>query len=116
MVPVINKAGRSVPLPASALNKFGYDLEFDANGRHGEYTIDFAAIAEHLFQLHSAAVARGTGIALVIIDPPYLPKLFATPRGPFLAKNLNFMKTPAWIRHDEHYHVDFSVNCKPLRP
>ena len=20
----------------------------------------------------------------------------------------------AWIRHDEHYHVDFSVPCKPL--
>jgi len=27
---------------------------------------------------------------------------------------LNFMKGEAWVRHDEHYHVDFAVPCKPL--
>lgn len=113
-VPVRDRAGRSVPLPTGVTNRFGYDIEFDKNGRFDEYTIDFVALAEHLYQLHVAAKARGVGIALVILDPPYLPKLFATPRGPYLKQNLNFMKGAAWVRHDEHYHVDFGVRCKPI--
>lgn len=24
------------------------------------------------------------------------------------------MQRDAWLRHDEHYHVDFAVSCKPL--
>jgi penicillin-insensitive murein DD-endopeptidase len=113
-VPVRDKVGRSVPLPTAVTERFGYDIEFDATGRHGDYTIDFEALAEHLVQLHVAARANGAGIALVILDPPYLPKLFATRRGPYLQQHLPFMKTAAWVRHDEHYHVDFSVPCKPL--
>ena len=54
------------------------------------------------------------GIALVIFDTAYLPRLRATPRGPYLQQNLKFMKGKPWVRHDEHYHVDFAVNCKPL--
>jgi penicillin-insensitive murein endopeptidase len=113
-VPVRDRSGRSVTLPTSVTNRFGYDVEFDKNGRFEDYTIDFEAMAEHLYQLHVAATARGVGIALVILDPPYLPKLFATPRGSFLQQNLKFMKGAAWVRHDEHYHVDFVVRCKPL--
>lgn len=93
-------------------NRFGYDIEFDANAKYGEYAIDFPAIAEHLYQLHRAARARGADIALVIFDAPFLPMLFATPRGPYLQQNLPFMKGKPWVRHDEHYHVDFAVPCK----
>jgi len=25
------------------------------------------------------------------------------------------MKAKPWVRHDEHYHVDFAVPCKTLR-
>lgn len=112
-VPVVDVGGRSVPLPTSVANKFGYNLDFDANGKFAGYAIDFEAMAEHLFQLHAVAKKQGAGIALVIFDPPYLPKLFATKRGKFLQANLPFMKGKAWIRHDEHYHVDFLVTCKP---
>lgn len=28
---------------------------------------------------------------------------------------LRFSTRPAWVRHDEHYHVDFAVPCQPLR-
>lgn len=112
-VPVRDSSGRSVPLPTSVTNRFGYDIEFDKDGRFAGYTIDFEALAEHLYQLHMAAKARGVGIALVILDPRYLPKLFATARGPFLQQNVSFMKGAAWVRHDEHYHVDFAVPCKP---
>jgi penicillin-insensitive murein endopeptidase len=113
-VPVRDRSGRSVPLPTSVTTRFGYDIEFDTTGRFEDYTIDFEAIGEHLYQLHVAATARGVGIALVILDPPYLPNLFATTRGSFLQQNLKFMKGAAWVRHDEHYHVDFAVRCRPL--
>lgn len=114
-VPVRNAEGASVPLPTRATTRFGYDLEFDAEAKSGEHRIDFPALAEHLYQLDVAAKARGIGIALVIFDTAYLPKLFATPRGAYLQKNLRFMKGQPWVRHDEHYHVDFAVPCKPLR-
>jgi penicillin-insensitive murein DD-endopeptidase len=113
-VPVRNAQGKSVPLPTGLGNRLGYDIEFNADAQHGEYSIDFPALAEHLYQLHAAAKARGVGIALVIFDAPFLPRLFATPRGAYLKENLNFMKGKPWVRHDEHYHVDFSIPCKPL--
>lgn len=113
-VPVRDVANRSVPLPTNITNQFGYAIEFDRAGRFGEYVIDFAALAEHLYQLNRAARDHGAAIKLVILDPPYVPKLFATPRGPFLKANIPFMKRPAWVRHDEHYHVDFAIPCKPL--
>lgn len=113
-MPVRDRDGRSVALPTGIGNRYGYDLEFDANARMGDYAIDFDAIAEHLYQLQVAATARAAGIAQVIIDPRYFPKLFATSRGRWLEQNLRFMKRNAWVRHDEHYHVDFAVRCKPL--
>lgn len=113
MVPVLDSKGRSVPLPTSPLNKFGYGLEFDALGRLDDLRIDFEGIAEHIYQLDRAARIGGSGLALVIIDPGYLPRVFATPRGPEL-KSLPFMAKPAWVRHDDHYHVDFAALCKPL--
>jgi penicillin-insensitive murein endopeptidase len=114
-VPIVDATGRSVPLPTDVSKKFGYGIDFDANAKYKNFTIDFETIAEHLYQLDIAAKARGAGIALVIFDPPYLPKLFATKRGEYLKSNINFMKGNAWIRHDQHYHVDFSVPCKPLQ-
>jgi penicillin-insensitive murein endopeptidase len=112
-VPVRDRSGRSVELPTSVANRFGYDIEFDESGSFKEFTIDFAAMAEHLYQLSVAAKNRGIGIALVIVDPPLLPKLFDTPRGSYLRQHVPFMKGRAWVRHDEHYHVDFAVPCKP---
>ena len=112
-VPVRNREGKSVPLPTRITNRFGYDIEFDANGKYHEYSIDFPAAAEHLYQLHLAAKARGADIALVIFETPFLPRLFATPRGAYLQQNLSFMQGTPWVRHDEHYHVDFAVPCKP---
>lgn len=113
-VPVRGADGRPARLPISLSNRLGYDIEFDAQGRLGEQAIDFDAIAEHLYALHRAAAAHGIGIAKVIIDPPFLPRLFATRRGAYLKQNLSFMKRSAWVRHDEHYHVDFALPCKAL--
>jgi penicillin-insensitive murein endopeptidase len=113
MVPVLDQNRQSVPLPTSLLNRFGYDIEFDVAGRFEDLNIDFDAIAEHLYQLDRAARSKGKGLELVIFDPPYLPRLFETSRGSYLKQNLKFMQTKAWVRHDEHYHVDFAIKCKP---
>lgn len=112
-VPVRNGQGVSVPMPTHVTTRFGYDVEFDARAMFGEFSIDFPALAEHLYQLDVVARPKGVGIALVIFDTAYLPRLFATPRGAYLQKNLRFMKRAPWVRHDEHYHVDFAVPCKP---
>lgn len=115
MVPVRDASGESVPLPTQPWNKYGYGIEFDRKGRFGEYRIDFEAMALHLEALHRAARRRGIGIERVIFDPAYLPSLFATSRGDYLQANIPFMMRPAWVRHDEHYHVDFSLACRPFR-
>ncbi len=114
MVPVVNTAGTSIPLPATADNKFGYGIEFDAAGRSGKMTIDFEAMAEHLYELALAAQKQGIGIGRVILDPALMPLLFDTRRGPYLKKTLPFMKERPWVRHDEHYHIDFRIPCRPL--
>jgi penicillin-insensitive murein endopeptidase len=111
-VPVTNAAGESVLLPTGITTRFGYDIEFDGNAKYQQYSIDFEAMAEHLYQLHQSAKARGADFALVIFDSQYLPKLFATRRGPYLQQHLPFMKGKPWVRHDEHYHIDFAVTCQ----
>ncbi|MDB5789979.1 MAG: replication initiation protein [Massilia sp.] len=115
MVPVLDDRGRSVPLPVTPLNKFGYDLEFSARGVAGGLRIDYEAMAEHLYELAEAARRREVGMALVIFDTSLMPALMKTARGDYL-RGLPFMKARPWIRHDEHYHVDFAVPCGPLPP
>jgi penicillin-insensitive murein DD-endopeptidase len=112
MVPVVDENGRSVRLPSNPINKFGYGIEFDNDGRFENLSIDFEAMAEHLYQLNRAAKQAGAGLNLVIFDVQYLQKLFNTKRGAYLKSSLHFMAKAPWIRHDEHYHVDFEVPCK----
>jgi penicillin-insensitive murein endopeptidase len=76
--------------------------------------IDFEAMAEHLYQLSHTARNRGLGIEKVIFDPRLAVFLFKTKRASELQASLPFMKKKPWVRHDEHYHVDFSLPCRPL--
>lgn len=120
MVPVRDRHGHSVPLPGSAGNRYGYDLEFDARGRWrpgtpDELRIDFEALGAHLHALERSGREHGAPIARVILAPEYLPALFATRHGPALRRSLRFVRGQVWWRHDEHYHVDFAIPCEPLR-
>lgn len=112
MVPVVDNKQNSVPLPTGVTNKFGYDIEFDSRARYQDLTIDFEAIAEHLYALHQSSAAVGVSISRVIFDRSYLPKLYATHRGQSVKEKIPFMTGKPWIRHDEHYHVDFAMPCK----
>ncbi len=115
MVPVLDRSGASVPLRGDVGNKFGYGIEFDQTGKFRELSIDYEAMAEHLYQLSLSADAHKLGITRVIFDPTLTPRLLATKRGAYLGQHLHFMKERPWIRHDEHYHVDFAMPCRRLR-
>ncbi len=113
-VPVVDSNGMSVVLPTSPLNKWGYSIEFDERGKYDDYTIDFEALAQHLVALHRASVKHGVGIRRVIFDPKLQPLLLRTVEASYLRANLKLQQQRSWVRHDEHYHVDFTVKCKRL--
>jgi len=111
MTPVINKEGQSVHLPTTPLNKFGYNIEFDKYDHYDGLSIDYDALAAHLVALHKKAKKQGHDLWRVIFDPQLQTKLFATKYAKYIKKNINFSKKRAWVRHDEHYHVDFAIQC-----
>lgn len=111
MVPVVDEKGRSVALPSTPFNKFGYDIEFSVKGTFENLRIDFDALASHLLTLKQAAAARGIGIRRVIFDNDLQKLLFASKDGAQVKQFLTFSKKKPWVRHDEHYHVDFDISC-----
>lgn len=114
MVPVLNQDGKSVHLPTNLLNKFGYLIEFDKNGKFDKYKIDFEALAAHIVTLHKVAKKHNAGLWRVIFDPNLQHYLLKTKHGKYIKNNIQLSKKKSWVRHDEHYHVDFIVKCKKL--
>jgi penicillin-insensitive murein endopeptidase len=114
MVPVVDSSGQSVHLPTHLFNKLGYSIEFDARGRYGDYTIDYEAMAAHVYSLDKVAREQGAGLWRVIFDPGLQPYLFETRYGDYLRQHVQFSIKRSWVRHDEHYHVDFEIPCKKM--
>ena len=77
-----------------------------------DYVIDYEALAAHIVALDKMAKDKGIGIWRVIFDPQLQPKLLATKYGDYIKSNITLSKKRSWVRHDEHYHVDFEVKCK----
>jgi penicillin-insensitive murein endopeptidase len=111
MTPVIDENNVSVHLPTHPLNKFGYDIEFDKNDEYDGLRIDYEAIAAHIVALHKQAKAAGYDLWRVIFAPELQPNLYTTTYGPYLKKYITFSTKRSWVRHDEHYHVDFAIPC-----
>jgi penicillin-insensitive murein endopeptidase len=107
MVPLADGAR----LPTGPWNRFGCDEAFDAEGVGAAGRIDFAAMADHLSILDRIARAQGGGIRRVIFAPDLQDNLFAAPGGAFLRQRLRFNARPSWVRHDDHYHVEFDFPC-----
>lgn len=116
IVPVIDSTGKSVHLPTHPFNKYGYGIEFDVKGRFEDYSIDYEALSAHVVALHKAAIRQGIGIWRVIFDPELAPNLYKTKYGEYIKRHIEIPPKPSWVRHDEHYHVDFQVGCKPITP
>jgi hypothetical protein len=112
MVPVVDETGQSVHLPTNPLTKFGYNIEFNSSGEYKKYTIDYEAMAAHIVALHKESKRQGHDLWRVIFDPELQPNLFKSKYGQYLDQNIQFSKKRSWVRHDEHYHVDFEVPCK----
>ncbi len=112
MTPVINSNGESVHLPTNPLNKFGYNIEFNDSGKYDGLSIDYEALAAHIVALHKEAKSQSHELWRVIFDPKLQPNLYETKYSAYLQKNINFSKKRSWVRHDEHYHVDFEIPCR----
>ncbi len=106
---------KSVPMPTGLLNKFGYLIEFDKKGKFGNLEIDFEAMAAHIKALHIEAKRAGIDIWRVIFDPHLQPFLYQTKDGAYIKKNILIPQKRSWVRHDEHFHVDFKIKCKDLQ-
>ena len=112
MTPVIDQSGKSVHLPTTPLNKFGYNIEFDENDRYDDLVIDYEAVAAHVVSLHKQAKQHGHDLWRVIFDPELQSNLYKTKYASYLKENIQFSKKRSWVRHDEHYHVDFAIACQ----
>lgn len=108
-------------LPVGISNRFGYDIAFDDNGimlppdagQTGDKAeIDFEAITDHLLALHRQARKQGGKVVRVFFAPGLQDNLRRTRRGQTLFSRIRFNKNPSWVRHDDHYHVDFSFPCR----
>lgn len=107
-VPVVTSRGEPAQVPISLFNKLGYGLEFDRKGTLGGLRIDWRALGDHLLALESAGRAHGVRIERIILTPDFHQALLdGAPAVRRLAPLL--MKREAWVRHDEHYHVDFEI-------
>jgi len=60
---------------------------------------------------HKEAKANDVDLWRVIFDPELQPNLFKTEHGKYLREHVQFSTKRSWVRHDEHYHVDFKVPC-----
>ncbi len=108
LVPMMDAQGRPASLPSWPWNLFSYGLELDAKGRLGDLRIDFESLAALLLELDAQARARGFHVRKIILAPEYQPSLLQTPSGKRFGRLAGtLMRTPAWVRHDEHFHVDF---------
>ncbi|MEM1378627.1 MAG: penicillin-insensitive murein endopeptidase [Pseudomonadota bacterium] len=105
MVPL--KDGRT--LTTSVTNRFGYDVEFDANGDGDDGEIDFAALGDLILEMQREARQRGGDVARVILAPDLQPELRAA--NPAVFNSVKFNTRQAWVRHDDHIHVDFVFRC-----
>lgn len=115
MVPVINsRTGESMPLPTSLFNKLGYGIEFNKKGFYKSYQIDFEIMGELIYNIHASALKHNVKIWRIIFDPDFVKYLHATTKGRYIKKNITIPMKPSWVRHDEHFHVDFVIPCKPL--
>ena len=110
--PMMDEKGTSTHLATHLFNKLGYNIELDSNGSYENLTIDYLAMAAHIVALDKHTKAQGYKIWRVIFDPQLQAGLFTTPYGAYLKTQIEFSKKPSWVRHDEHYHVDFIIPCQ----
>jgi penicillin-insensitive murein endopeptidase len=113
-MPMVDQRGPA-RLPTSTVNRAGYGLELTETGTIHALTADWAAVGQHLLALEAAGRAHSVVIKRIIVTPAFHQKLLeATPQLARLYPR--FMQQEAWVRHDEHYHVDFGIPAELTKP
>ncbi|MBL8018504.1 MAG: penicillin-insensitive murein endopeptidase [Leptospirales bacterium] len=107
-VPVRSSTGVT-DLDTSLLTKFGYGIEFDSLGKLKENEIDWESMILHIHTLQSVANRRGVTIKFAIFDNELQKSLARLPRGAQLLGSVRFSRLASWVRHDEHYHIEFEL-------
>ncbi len=115
MMPVRTRdTNKPTMIATHVMNKWGYDVDFDKKGVNADYAIDFAVLAAELKAIYLAAKKHGVGISRTIVTLDFHEVLGKTPDGVFVKKHLALMQKEAWVRHDEHFHIDFDYPCKKM--
>ena len=97
-------------MQTNALNRYGYDVEFDKLGRGEQGEIDFDSLNALIVALDDQATARGGKIRRIFFAPDLQPALKEV--APDRLQSVRFNKRQSWVRHDDHIHVDFTFPCK----
>jgi len=113
MTPVLNPSGASVPLPTNIYNRYGYDIDFTLDGDYEDLSIDYEAMSAHIAAIKKAADNRGVKIWRVLFDPKMQHHLHNTKHWSEIS-GIEFSKRRSWVRHDDHYHIDFIIQCEPM--
>ncbi len=112
MVPVMRtRDSSSTRLKTHLFNRWGYAYEFDSLARSGKIAIDFESMAAHLYFIKKLAAKHGLEFKHMIFEPAYAKALYSTTYGPEIRELLIIYKKH-WVRHDDHYHVEFRVKPK----
>jgi penicillin-insensitive murein endopeptidase len=65
-------------------------------------------LAALLLEVAAEARQHGLRVARIITTPEFVPLLLDTPSGRRLGALSDLItRKPAWVRHDEHFHIDF---------
>ncbi|WP_232287263.1 penicillin-insensitive murein endopeptidase [Anaeromyxobacter dehalogenans] len=107
-VPLRTRRGDAAEIGTWPWNTFGYGLEFDHRGERDDRRIDFEALAALLLEVDGQATRHGLRVGRVILAPEFVPLVLDTPSGRRLDRlGDRITRKPAWVRHDEHVHLDF---------
>jgi penicillin-insensitive murein endopeptidase len=108
-MPVRDGESRHVLMPTAPWNKFGYSLDFDRSGQGEGLAIDFESVAELLVEVHRQAGLHGLAVDRIIVAPEYVDRVLSAKASGIQKLEQLFMRKPAWVRHDEHLHLDFRL-------
>lgn len=114
MVPIIDMRDGPTEMSTHIFNRYGYDNDYDSNGRDGDEHIDFDALGALILALQNAAEAQEVTLWRVIFAPDLQDELYATRFGEEIRRRITIPTKRSWVRHDDHIHVDFEIPCKPL--
>jgi penicillin-insensitive murein endopeptidase len=114
--PAVDNAGRPDVLPVNPVNLFGYRLHFTRDGHlDADLHFDATAVADHLLALEKAGRSHGVSIERIILDAAFQARVLKAQPATQALKD-RFNKSPVWIAHDQHYHVDFDIPAHLKRP